>query len=147
MRKIPFLLLAPLLLIGCATGSDTDDQVAISEDQSTSETTEETRLADDVGEDEDWTDTPEEAPAGPGMAAALTLEAVSQNDSEESCWSIIDGSVYDLTDWINQHPGGASRILGLCGTDGTSQFQGQHAGSSNPESRLEGYLLGALESN
>jgi len=103
-------------------------------------------LADDVQEGEEWTDTPADGAQAPGMMV-LTLKTVSQNNSEESCWSIIDGSVYDLTDWISQHPGGASRILGLCGSDGTSQFQGQHGGSGSPESTLERYLLGALESN
>jgi cytochrome b involved in lipid metabolism len=104
----------------------------------------ETRLADDVQEGEEWSDTPmgdEAAPEG----LSLTMEQVAQNDSEESCWTVIDGSVYDLTEWINQHPGGASRIIQLCGTDGTSLFQGQHGGSSGPESTLAGYLLGPLQ--
>jgi len=145
MRKLPLLLFVPLFLMGCASGANTGDQMAISDDQSMTETAEETRLADDVGKDDDWTDTPEEAPAGPDMPAPLTLETVAQNNSEESCWSVINGSVYDLTEWISQHPGGASRILGLCGTDGTSAFQGQHGGSTNPESTLERFLLGGLD--
>jgi cytochrome b involved in lipid metabolism len=61
-----------------------------------------------------------------------------------SCWAIIGDNVYDLTDWIDSHPGGASRIVGLCGTDGTSQFQGQHGGSSSAQGTLERYLLGAV---
>jgi cytochrome b involved in lipid metabolism len=104
----------------------------------------ETRLADDVQEGEEWTDTPmSEDGAAEGLA--LTIDQVSMNDSEESCWTIVNGSVYDLTDWVSKHPGGASRILQLCGTDGTSLFEGQHGGSSGPESTLEGYLLGTLE--
>jgi len=90
---------------------------------------------------------PVEPDAGTGSSegpAVLGLETVAANNSEESCWAIIGDNVYDLTDWINSHPGGSSRILALCGTDGTSQFQGQHAGSSSAQGTLENYLLGAL---
>ncbi|MGJ9407473.1 cytochrome b5 domain-containing protein, partial [Nesterenkonia aurantiaca] len=48
---------------------------------------------------------------------ALTMDQVEENDSPESCWAVMDGTVYDLTDWIEDHPGGADRIEGLCGTD------------------------------
>lgn len=86
----------------------------------------------------------EEVPAPSADASVLSLETVAMNDSENSCWSVINGNVYDLTDWISSHPGGASRILGLCGIDGTSQFEGQHGGSAAAESALAGYLLGAI---
>jgi cytochrome b involved in lipid metabolism len=76
--------------------------------------------------------------------SVLSLDTVAMNDSEASCWTVINGNVYDLTDWISSHPGGASRILGLCGTDGTSQFEGQHGGSAAAEGTLESYLLGSI---
>ena len=143
MKSSILLLALPLFLVGCST-SDTPTDVA--EDAVMESSEQETRLADDVEPGEDWTDTPEGEQEGPALAA-LTLEGVAANNSEESCWSVIDGSVYDLTDWISQHPGGSSRILGLCGGDGTSQFQGKHGGSPSPEATLERYLLGALETS
>lgn len=88
--------------------------------------------------------TAEEAPAVTPDTSVLSVETVALNDSEASCWTIVGGNVYDLTDWISSHPGGASRILGLCGIDGTSQFEGQHAGSSSVASTLESYLLGPI---
>jgi cytochrome b involved in lipid metabolism len=86
----------------------------------------------------------EEEPAVSADASVLSLETVALNDSEDSCWAVINGNVYDLTDWISSHPGGASRIIGLCGIDGTSQFEGQHGGSAVAESALAGYLLGPI---
>lgn len=74
----------------------------------------------------------------------LGIEAMAANATKESCWAIIDDNVYDLTDWISSHPGRASRIIGLCGTDGTSQFQGQHGGYSSAQGTLESYPLGAV---
>lgn len=76
--------------------------------------------------------------------AGYTFADVQANDSASSCWSVINGNVYDLTGWINSHPGGSSRILNLCGTDGSSSFNAMHGGQSNPESRLQSFLLGPL---
>jgi cytochrome b involved in lipid metabolism len=90
---------------------------------------------------------PVEPDGGTGASAestVLSIETVAANASEDSCWAIIGDNVYDLTGWISSHPGGSSRILGLCGTDGTAQFQGQHGGSSSAQGTLERYLLGAL---
>jgi cytochrome b involved in lipid metabolism len=72
------------------------------------------------------------------------MEKVKANASATSCWTVIKGNVYNLTDWINQHPGGSSSIKSLCGVDGSSAFAAQHQGQSKPESRLTGYLLGPL---
>jgi hypothetical protein len=77
--------------------------------------------------------------------ALYTMAKVKQNDSASSCWSAINGNVYNLTQWIRSHPGGASAITGLCGTDGTSAFNARHRGQGNPTSTLAGYLLGPLE--
>ena len=77
---------------------------------------------------------------------ALTLARVKENNTASSCWSIINGNVYNLTSWISNHPGGKSAITSLCGIDGTSAFNSQHRNESKPESRLTGYLLGKLTS-
>ena len=74
----------------------------------------------------------------------LDLGAVALRNTEENCWTVIGTQVYDLTDWIAQHPGGASRIIPLCGIDGTVQFEGRHGGSAGPEAALERFLVGTL---
>ncbi|HMS30769.1 MAG TPA: cytochrome b5-like heme/steroid binding domain-containing protein [Candidatus Saccharibacteria bacterium] len=74
----------------------------------------------------------------PNTQNQLTSLAVAKHDSKDDCWTIIDGSVYDLTSYINNHPGG-SQILKACGTDGTKLFQqrmngGEKVGSGTPHS-------------
>jgi hypothetical protein len=73
-----------------------------------------------------------------------TMANVKKNNSAQSCWSLINGNVYNLTQWINSHPGGPSAIRGICGVDGSSSFNGRHSGQSNPKENLAGYLLGPL---
>ena len=78
--------------------------------------------------------------------AGYTMAMVSENDDASSCWSVINGNVYDLTEWAvpGQHPGGSSNILSLCGKDGSDSFNMRHGGQSDPESTLQSYLLGPL---
>ena len=76
--------------------------------------------------------------------SGYTMAKVKENNSAASCWSVINGNVYNLTQWINSHPGGPSVIRGLCGVDGTSSFNGKHRGQGNPTATLASYLLGPL---
>lgn len=80
----------------------------------------------------------------PTPSDGYTVEQVAEHATAEDCWTIIDGTVYDVTGWVNQHPGGAQRIVPLCGTDGTAAFQGQHSGDSTPQERLAQFELGPL---
>lgn len=73
-----------------------------------------------------------------------TMAKVKENNSAASCWSVINGNVYNLTQWINSHPGGPSVIRGLCGVDGTASFNGKHRGQGSPTATLASYLLGPL---
>jgi hypothetical protein len=76
--------------------------------------------------------------------AGYTMSQVKANNSAKSCWTVVDGVVYNLTSWISSHPGGAGAILFLCGTDGTNAFKAQHENQARPAVRLDGYKLGPL---
>ena len=76
--------------------------------------------------------------------ATFTMAQVSTHNTSASCYSVVSGSVYDLTTWINQHPGGSSAIKSMCGVDGTSAYNQQHAGSSRPKNELAGFKIGIL---
>jgi cytochrome b involved in lipid metabolism len=85
------------------------------------------------------------ATVAPSVApASYTMAQVKANKSAAKCWSVINEKVYDLTAWINAHPGGDDAIISLCGTDGTQDFLAMHRNQSKPESRLSAFLLGPL---
>jgi len=86
-------------------------------------------------------------PTPAATTAGYTMAQVSANNSAKSCWAVIEGSVYNLTNWINSHPGGSGAILSLCGTEATSSFKGKHGNQSRPAAQLSGYLLGVLAKN
>jgi hypothetical protein len=90
------------------------------------------------------TATPTPTPTPTATIASYTMAQVRANNTARSCWSAIDGFVYDLTRWINSHPGGSGAILFLCGTDGTNAFKAQHENQSRPAIRLDSYRIGPL---
>eukprot|EP01132_Coremiostelium_polycephalum_P009673 gene9673-11858_t len=51
-----------------------------------------------------------------------TLEEVSKHNSREDCWTIINGNVYDVTKFLDDHPGGADDLINVAGRDGTNEF-------------------------
>ncbi|MBP7671095.1 cytochrome b5 domain-containing protein [Candidatus Gracilibacteria bacterium] len=80
----------------------------------------------------------------PWAAATFTMEEIAKHADKESCYSAIDGKVYDLTAWMDKHPGGAGNILKICGKDGTEAFSGKHEGSAQAKATLPNYLIGEL---
>jgi len=56
-----------------------------------------------------------------------TLAQVSEHNSKEDAWIVIDGGVYDITPYVTEHPGGVKAILRNAGGDATKGFKGpQH---------------------
>jgi cytochrome b involved in lipid metabolism len=73
-----------------------------------------------------------------------TAADVAAHADVSSCWSIIDGNVYDLSSWISQHPGGEQAILSLCGKDGSAIFHGQHGDAQKQADILATMKIGVF---
>ncbi len=73
---------------------------------------------------------------------SYTSSDLQKHSDLTSCWSVVNGEVYDLTRWINSHPGGKSAITSICGRDGSSAFNGEHAGKSDPLRELAKFKIG-----
>ncbi len=52
---------------------------------------------------------------------SISAATVSTHSSKSDCWTTIDGSVYNITEFVSSHPGG-DVIVQACGTDGTDLF-------------------------
>ena len=67
---------------------------------------------------------------GDGEALAVyTLEEVAQHRTRQSCWVALHDSVYDFTEFVESHPGGARGILRHAGTDASEVFAELHSQS------------------
>ncbi|KAH7362802.1 oxidoreductase [Plectosphaerella cucumerina] len=56
-----------------------------------------------------------------------TREEVSRHASGADCWIIIRGSAYDVTNFLDHHPGGRKVILDHAGRDATEAFEAVHS--------------------
>jgi len=64
--------------------------------------------------------------------------------SRDYCWTILNGTVYNLTDFVDDHRGGPGNILEICGKDGSALFATQHGGERSPAATLAKYVVGAV---
>ena len=83
-------------------------------------------------------------PSGADTSTLYTLADIAKHNDASSCWTIINAGVYDLTGWINQHPGGPEAILSICGKDGSAPFNAQHGSAKLQQDILAGYKIGTL---
>ncbi len=74
-----------------------------------------------------------------------TMAEVQAQAAAGKCWTVVNGGVYDLTNFTSKHPGGSGAIKSLCGINGTAKFQAMHGGQPKPENTLKSYYLGALK--
>ncbi|KAF3901936.1 hypothetical protein ABW21_db0208111 [Orbilia brochopaga] len=65
----------------------------------------------------------------------LTSDEIARHNSADSCWVIIHGKAYDVTDFLPEHPGGSKIILKYAGKDATEEFDPIH-----PPDTLDKYL-------
>ena len=83
----------------------------------------------------------------PSQPRQLTLSQVQEHNAQTNCWLIIDQKVYEVTDYISSHPGGAKRIVTYCGQDATQAFAtqgGQGFHSTLAKRLLQKYQIGEL---
>ncbi|CAG8165709.1 unnamed protein product [Penicillium olsonii] len=77
------------------------------------------------------------------LTMKLTHDDIRQHNGRSSCWVAIHGNVYDVTDFLSSHPGGANVILRSAGKDASNAFDSVHAPeilNELPETALRGQI-------
>jgi len=69
---------------------------------------------------------------------------VAQHATRTDCWVVLEEKVYDVTSFIQEHPGG-ERILEGCGKDATSLFQSIDDHIPGALDYLPTYFIGNLK--
>ena len=52
-----------------------------------------------------------------------TLDQVNEHKTEDDCWVAVSNRVYNITKWLNKHPGGKQLLLNLGGRDCSDEFR------------------------
>lgn len=78
----------------------------------------------------------------------FTTAEVATHNKPQDCYLIIHNNVYNVTNFLDQHPGGTDVILPYCGKDATQAFetQGGRRGTHSQSARslLAQYQIGTL---
>lgn len=82
------------------------------------------------------------SPALAKMEKTYTMAEVEEHATEESCWIVVDGGVYDTTNYLKDHPGGSASIMLNAGADATEEFFAIH--SEKARAMLDDFYIGEL---
>lgn len=72
-------------------------------------------------------------------------EEIKSHDSQNDRWIVIEGEVYDVTNWSKRHPGGSRMIGHYAGQDATEAFNAFHNDVTQVKKYLKPIHLGAVE--
>jgi len=72
----------------------------------------------------------------------FSWDEISKHNKETDCWLVVKGNVYDVTTWVNKHPGGRI-ILNGAGRESTAMFMSYHPQKVYP--MLSKYQIGIVD--
>jgi isopentenyl diphosphate isomerase/L-lactate dehydrogenase-like FMN-dependent dehydrogenase/cytochrome b involved in lipid metabolism/hemoglobin-like flavoprotein/DMSO/TMAO reductase YedYZ molybdopterin-dependent catalytic subunit len=85
------------------------------------------------------------APVADDNAPSYPLEEIAKHSTEDDCWIILHGKVYDTSEFMADHPGGGNSILKVTGTDSSQVFDAIH--SQKAHAMLADYEIGVVASS
>ncbi|HWO12716.1 MAG TPA: cytochrome b5-like heme/steroid binding domain-containing protein [Polyangiaceae bacterium] len=74
---------------------------------------------------------------------SYSWDEIRRHATPDSVWIVIDGDVYDVTNFLREHPGGAERLLEWAGRDASAAFTAAPHGSLTQVLRLN-YRVGRV---
>lgn len=73
-----------------------------------------------------------------------TLDEVKKHNTADDLWIVYNGQVYDVGNYLDEHPGGEEVIVDCAGEDATEAFD-DIGHSDDAHDILKGLLIGKLE--
>lgn len=81
-----------------------------------------------------------------GKIAAISTAELAKHNTKEDAWMAVKGKVYNVTRYMDYHPGGPEELLRGVGTDATKLFEEYHAWV-NYEQLLSKCFVGPLKNS
>mmetsp|Transcript_20775 Transcript_20775/g.70714 ORF Transcript_20775/g.70714 Transcript_20775/m.70714 type:complete len:134 (+) Transcript_20775:62-463(+) len=79
-----------------------------------------------------------------GDGKVISVAELGKHNTEKDCWMAIDGKVYDVTEFLDEHPGGGDIMVTSSGRDATEDYD-DVGHSQHARSMMEKYLVGDYE--
>ncbi|KAH9645139.1 hypothetical protein HF086_005684 [Spodoptera exigua] len=77
------------------------------------------------------------------MSKVFTADEVKRHNTRKSVWMVIRNEVYDVTSFVDEHPGGEDPMLDAAGQDATIAFE-DIGHSEDAKAMLKKYKIGSL---
>eukprot|EP00472_Partenskyella_glossopodia_P014638 CAMPEP_0197523740 /NCGR_PEP_ID=MMETSP1318-20131121/8613_1 /TAXON_ID=552666 /ORGANISM="Partenskyella glossopodia, Strain RCC365" /LENGTH=138 /DNA_ID=CAMNT_0043076531 /DNA_START=20 /DNA_END=436 /DNA_ORIENTATION=+ len=87
---------------------------------------------------------PGKAEESKDASKVFTLKDVEDHNKEEDVWFVVHGKIYDVSKYIQEHPGGAEIMAENAGKDVSDQFE-EFFHSAEARTILKKYEIGVLE--
>lgn len=152
--KLAILLLGVFILVGCQAVAETVDETLPPKPPSPGQQSAPPEAIDEsvppeLPNTEQQSAPPDSPPIDFETSPAdfITKAELAQHSTANDCWVSYKGEVYDVTNFLAKHPGGAGAIIPHCGTAEQFEraFAGQHGTSQFKTLRREGVFKGELE--
>ncbi|WVZ74400.1 hypothetical protein U9M48_022584 [Paspalum notatum var. saurae] len=79
-----------------------------------------------------------------GGKKVYSFQEVSKHSDRKDCWLIIAGKVYDVTPFMEEHPGGDEVLLACTGKDATADFD-DIGHSDSAKDLMPQYCIGEVD--
>ena len=80
------------------------------------------------------------------MTQIITLEEVKKHNTRDSVWFVIHNKIYDVTKFMDEHPGGEEVLLEQAGKNASEIFE-DVSHSADAKDLMKTYLVGELPEN
>ncbi|EEB09043.1 cytochrome b5 [Schizosaccharomyces japonicus yFS275] len=78
------------------------------------------------------------------MTKEITVEEVMKHNTKDDLYMVIRDNVYDVTKFIDSHPGGEEVLIDVAGRDATGSFE-DVGHSEDAQDILKGLFVGKLK--
>ncbi|KAF3334259.1 cytochrome b5-like protein [Carex littledalei] len=80
------------------------------------------------------------------MGKVFTLGEVAKHNTSKDCWLVIGGKVYDVTKFLEDHPGGDDVLISSTAKDATDDFE-DVGHSTTARSMMDEYYVGDIDTS
>ncbi|KAF8106953.1 hypothetical protein N665_0129s0022 [Sinapis alba] len=78
------------------------------------------------------------------MANLISFHDVAKHKCKNDCWILIHGKVYDISSFIDEHPGGDNVLLAVTGKDASTDFDDVNH-SNEAKETMKKYCIGDVD--
>lgn len=78
------------------------------------------------------------------MANLISFHDVAKHKCKNDCWILIHGKVYDISTFMDEHPGGDNVLLAVTGKDASIDFEDVNH-SKDAKELMKKYCIGDVD--